>query len=72
MDKYSEVIDSTIEKMLEGVHIACPVCLDGLIVDTVNHRIFCEKHGDFVIPNCPCGDDEKPRRGRKPKLQEAA
>ncbi len=38
------------EKINSGIILACPVCFDGLEIDEVGNRMYCQKHGEFVTP----------------------
>jgi len=38
------------EKINNGIILACPVCKDGLEIDDEGQRMYCPEHGDFVTP----------------------
>ncbi|MDP1771509.1 MAG: hypothetical protein Q8L15_04435 [Methylobacter sp.] len=39
------------EKINNGIILACPVCFDGLEIDEKAQRMYCPKHGEYVSPN---------------------
>ncbi|MDP1773737.1 MAG: hypothetical protein Q8L15_15800 [Methylobacter sp.] len=39
------------EKINNGIILACPVCFDGLEFDEKDQRMYCPKHGEYVSPN---------------------
>jgi hypothetical protein len=54
------------DKIEAGIILACPVCFDGLEIDEEGRRMYCPKHGDFVLPNTPKNeskqyDDDQPQ-----------
>ena len=35
-------------KINDGIILACPVCLDSLEIDEERQRMYCPEHGDYV------------------------